>query len=389
MANTDDAALTKPGAGSAPGTDLLSSAGVAPASGFALAPGTERWSLAREEVRVALAQRLTVAFLGPASAGKDSAIRALFGVDFGEIDPIPGSTDQIRAVPLDASGQVVLVNAPGFGDLRGEVDEAARTMLVEADVVVYVINADGGAHHDDREFIAGLRAAGRPVVVCLNKIDLIRDRDRERFVEVTLSQLGVPPEDGFATAFDPLPVLSDVPMGTDAVTARLVRLLDEQGKSLIFAKYLRHRGAACEPIVQAAARKAAVAGAIPVPGADLAVVTALQVRMILDIATVYEQDMDRDVALLIAGEALAGAGRGFVRWATNALKAAGWIPGGQLGEIAASAIGATIAGASTYGVGRAAIAWMEQAKAGRTPNAGELREVFDRGAMYWRDGAAR
>lgn len=358
----------------------------APSSpGFALAPGTEQWTLAREEVRLALAERLTVAVLGPASAGKDSAIRALFGVDFGEVDPIPGSTDELLAARLDAQGRVVLVNAPGFGDLRPEVEEAARSMLEAADVVIYVLNADGGAHDEDRAALAGLQAAGTPVVVCLNKIDLIRPRDRERFVETTLRQLGVAPQDGFATAFDPLPVLSEEPMGVAAVAERIVRLLDASGKALLFAKYLRHRAAACEPIIQGAARKAAVAGAVPVPGADLAVVTALQVRMILDIAAIYDQDIDKDVALLIAGEALAGAGRGFVRWATNALKAAGWIPGGQLGEVAASAIGATVAGASTFGVGRAAIAWMEQAAAGRTPQTSDLREVFDRAATAWRD----
>ncbi len=374
---------------SAPPPDAPAPLAPTPASGgFALAPGTERWSLARQEVQAALAETLTVAVLGPASAGKDSAIRALFGIDFGEIDPVPGSTEVLRAARLDAAGRVVLINAPGFGDLRAEVEETARTMLSAADVVLFVLNADGGAHADDQALIAELRAAGRPVVVCLNKIDLIRPRDRERFVETTLRQLGVPPQDGVPTAFDPLPVLSETPMGVDAVIERLVRILDASGKALLFAKHLRRRAAACEPIIKGAARKAAVAGAVPVPGADLAVVTALQVRMILDIAAVYEQDIDKDVALLIAGEALAGAGRGFVRWATNALKAAGWIPGGQLGEVAASAIGATVAGASTYGVGRAAIAWMEQAAAGRTPTTADLREVFERGATAWRDREA-
>ena len=49
----------------------------------------------------ALDSRLALAVVGPASAGKDAAIRALFGVDFGEIDPVPGSTETLRLAQLD------------------------------------------------------------------------------------------------------------------------------------------------------------------------------------------------------------------------------------------------------------------------------------------------
>ena len=40
--------------------------------------GTEAWNQSEAELAKALSQRLTVAFLGSASSGKDSAIRALF-----------------------------------------------------------------------------------------------------------------------------------------------------------------------------------------------------------------------------------------------------------------------------------------------------------------------
>ena len=76
-----------------------------------------RWELAASEVHDALEQRLAVAFLGSASSGKDSAIRALFGIDFGQIDPIPGSTDRIRVAAVDAERRVLVINAPGTADL--------------------------------------------------------------------------------------------------------------------------------------------------------------------------------------------------------------------------------------------------------------------------------
>lgn len=346
----------------------------------------ERWELASARIEQSLANDLVLAFVGASSAGKDAAIRALFGVDFGEVDPIPGSTDRLRAVPIDDSGRVVVVNAPGFGDLRAHVEQATASLLDRIDLAVYVLNADGGATADERRHLAEVRALGRPVLVCVNKIDLIRPHQRADFLAATLHQLGVGPEDAVATAFDPLPALSPRPIGTDAVADWIGRMLHDSGKSLLFAKQLRNRAAACEPIIRSAARKAALAGAIPVPGADMTAVTAIQVQLISDIAAAFDQKVTQDVALFIMGEALAGAGRSFARWTASALKAAGWLPGGQLGEVAATALGASIASASTYGVGRAAILYMQRLQEGRALSAVEVREVFDRFALAWKDG---
>jgi GTP-binding protein Era len=354
-----------------------------------LVPGRlvkERWELAGARIDQALQDDLVVAFVGAASAGKDAAILALFGVDFGEVDPIPGTTDRLRAVPLDAAGRVVVVNAPGFGDLRDDVNETTRQLVDRLDVALYLVNADGGATEDERRALDRVRALGRPVLVCINKIDLIRPHQREAFLSATLHQLGVQPEDAVTTAFDPMPALSPAPIGIDAVADWITRMLTDSGKALLFAKQLRNRAVACEPLIRSAARKAALAGAIPVPGADMTAVTAIQVQLISDIAAVYDQKIDQDIALFIMGEALAGAGRGFARWATRALKTAGWIPGGQLGEIAASAMGASIASASTYGVGQAAIAYIQRLKEGRALSAAEVRDVFDRFAFAWKDG---
>ena len=59
-------------------------------------------------------------------------------------------------------------------------------------------------------------------------------------------------------------------------------------------------------------------------------------------------------------------------------------PGGQLGEVAATALGASIASASTY-AGRAAILRMQRLQEGRALSAVEVREVFDRFALAWKD----
>ncbi|MFT7518455.1 MAG: GTP-binding protein EngB required for normal cell division, partial [Kiritimatiellia bacterium] len=266
----------------------------------------QRWQVAAAQIESALEQHLVVAFLGSASAGKDSAIRALFGMDFGEIDPIPGSTEQVRVAAIDERGQVLVVNAPGFGDVRSEVDAKARDILDQVDLAVYILNADGGATIDERTDLDAIRAMGRPVLVCINKIDLIRPHQRDVFIAQTLEQLGVDKADAIVTAFDPMPVLSDKPIGVDKVVAWIHRHLADQGKDLLFAKSLRNKSAACQAIIRTAARRAAMAGAIPMVGVDATAVTAVQVKLIADIASVYERRLDNDVALFVLGEILSG-----------------------------------------------------------------------------------
>lgn len=365
-------------------TDPTDAPPLPPDQRFAIARSevASRWELAASEVQAALSQRLVVAFLGSASSGKDSAIRALFGIDFGQIDPIPGSTERVRVSALDAAQRVLIVNAPGFGDVRQDVDQAAREVMSQLDVAVYVVNSDGGATVDERRDLDQIRRLGRPVLVCLNKIDLIRPHEREVFIQSTLAQLGVERRNAVITAFDPLPALAEEPIGVQEVITWIEKQLREQGKSLLFAKHLRNKSAACEPLIQSAAKKAAVAGSLPIPGADMAAITAIQVQLISDIAAVHDRRMDKDMALFILGELLAGSSKGFVRWAVGAMKAAGWIPGGQVAEIAASALGATVAGAATFGVGRAAVVYMQRG-AEMTP--AELRSVFDIAARQWKD----
>ena len=340
-----------------------------------------RWELASGEVEAALSRDLVLAFLGSASAGKDSAIKALFGVDFGQIDPIPGSTEVVQVAAVDADKHLLLVNAPGFGDIRDSVDREARRVLDQLDIAVYVLNCDGGATIDERRDLDAIRALGRPTLVCLNKIDLVRPRDREEFVAATLAQLAVTPDDAVICAFDPLPALAEQPIGLEETINWIHRKLDEDGKSLMFAKHLRNRVAACDAIIRQAARRAAMAGALPVPGADITAVTALQVKLITDLAAVFGRRVDKDLVFFILGEALAGGSKGFIRWGVNAAKAAGWIPGAQIATVATSALGATVAGASTFAVGQVAVSFLKT-EGGLTGD--EIRSVFDQQAFAWK-----
>ena len=73
-----------------------------------------------------------------------------------------------------------VVNTPGMGDIIEEVTEEARQVLDLIDVFVYVVNAQGGVQARELDDYRRCVARDRPVLAVVNKIDTLRERDRER-----------------------------------------------------------------------------------------------------------------------------------------------------------------------------------------------------------------
>src|SRR5215213_2962152 len=73
----------------------------------------------------------------------------------------------------------------------------------------------------------------------------------------------------------------------DDLTPRIVRAIDEDYLVALAKGYPPFRRAVCEEIIRNNARQNAVVGALPIPGADMPVMTANQARMVLNIAAAY------------------------------------------------------------------------------------------------------
>jgi GTP-binding protein EngB required for normal cell division len=181
-------------------------------------------------IRQIVLHRVTIGVVGSPSTGKDAAVRALFGIDTGNISPIAGSTKEVAIQRLPGATALYVVNTPGLGDVVESVTEEARQVLDHIDVYLYIVNAEGGVQARELADYQRCVATGKPVLALVNKVDVLRPRDKDRYLADARAKLGAGEADFLPVAFDPLPQLSPGPIGLEAVHAWVADRLVGLGK---------------------------------------------------------------------------------------------------------------------------------------------------------------
>ncbi len=158
-------------------------------------------------LRQIITNRISVGVVGDGSVGKDALFKSVFGLDTGNVSPIAGSTSDTQVYEQGDTGAVRLMNFPGFNDIRPDVESMALDHLNHTDVFLMTVDLTRGVSGSDTKMLAALKEFDRPILVCLNKVDLVRPNDKvkllnaakERLQDVTMIE----------TAFDPDPRLYD------------------------------------------------------------------------------------------------------------------------------------------------------------------------------------
>ena len=180
-------------------------------------------------------KRLTISVVGDGSVGKDALFKSVFGVDTGNINPIAGSTSDTKVYDLGHTGTIKLINFPGFHDIRPEVNNLVDDNIKHTDLFLLVVDINRGVSGHDVKTLKELKAESKPVLVCLNKIDMLRPNDKAKMVQVAKERLQNPYV--IETAFDPDPRLSqNGPVGAQDVFGWVVNQLEAQGKETAHLK---------------------------------------------------------------------------------------------------------------------------------------------------------
>ena len=119
----------------------------------------------------------TAAIVGFPNVGKSTLVNRLTESRAAVVHETPGVTRDRKELECEWRGQRFLLVDPGGVDLADnspitrQVAEQARTAIDEADLVLFVVDAQIGVTPGDEEIADLLRRSGRPVLLVANKVD--------------------------------------------------------------------------------------------------------------------------------------------------------------------------------------------------------------------------
>ena len=165
-----------------------------------------------------------VAIVGRPNVGKSTLLNHLIGQKISITSRKAQTTrHRILGIRTEPHAQFVFVDTPGFqtrheSTLTRLMNQSVTTAIAGVDAIVQVVEATGWADGDD--LIANLLTTAVPVVLVLNKVDRVRDKERLGALIAERSQ-----RFGYAAI---VPVSAQKGTQLGALLAELAKLLPEQ-----------------------------------------------------------------------------------------------------------------------------------------------------------------
>lgn len=334
--------------------------------------------------------RLEVAVYGLINAGKSSLINALSGTSARPTGPIGGTTREVgevgwREIDAEVDGfDVRLLDTPGLEEVGDDVRSSlAREAATRADLIVFVVAEDLTA--TARRALVELREVGKPIVVALNKVDLLSEIEQASILAAIRGRLEgvVPPEDVVAIAAAPI-VREKVGPRIEArrgeprvevLVGRLMVAIADSGADLKELNAIRDRVEAhsalreqtkaerrlrAERVADESAAGLALALAVnPIPLLDFLTGPGGLAILVARVSAVYGESPTTEAARALAKEMIRG-GRAALWGSTAAVLAGGamkLLPG--FGHLAGALTQGASAGYLAHVLGRALVDYLE------------------------------
>ncbi|AXX64436.1 GTPase Era [Bombilactobacillus bombi] len=129
-----------------------------------------------------------VAIIGEPNVGKSTFMNRILGSEISIISPKAQTTrNKIQGIYTNENEQIVFLDTPGVhtpkNNLDKYMDTAAFSALKDVDVVMLMVSATETIDDNAQNIIAKLQASQLPVILVINKIDLVHPDDLLPLIE--------------------------------------------------------------------------------------------------------------------------------------------------------------------------------------------------------------
>lgn len=137
-----------------------------------------------------------IAVLGAPNAGKSTLVNRVVGQKVSIVSPkVQTTRARVLGIVMAGDTQMVFVDTPGIFAPKRRLDRAmvaaAWSGAGDADEVVLMVDASRkGIDDDTRRIVEGLKTHGRQAILVLNKVDLVKERERLLAKTQDLNELG-------------------------------------------------------------------------------------------------------------------------------------------------------------------------------------------------------
>ena len=164
-----------------------------------------------------------IALIGPPNVGKSTLLNCLLGQKISIVSPKPQTTrNRIMGIVNGPDYQLILLDTPGLHSAKTPLNQGmvkvALDTLPEVDAILFMIDASMSKARDDASPFQHLRKVNKPVLLAVNKIDLM---DKKKLLPVLNAYQEMYP----FTALVPISAKSKD--GIDTLLAEILNLMPE------------------------------------------------------------------------------------------------------------------------------------------------------------------